>query len=159
MLGALLWNDGCVCVCVSHIRHMSSSLTHLLMWVTLSLQAHFIQFPPYSLWHGTVLHLLSGVMRQTDQTDRGRRAHSGVKLTAVLNYRTWCDDTINTVHYWAFFCLPLPPQTIMYSTVFKRGLFSKYSLQLFIISPIFAVLFYIPNTHTLVSQFFHTCLA
>lgn len=86
-----------VCVCHIHIRLMSYSLTHLLMWVTLSLQA--FSTAPYYHWHETVLHLVCRVIRQTNDTEVGFEVQSGVKRTERLNYRTWGDNTTNTVHH------------------------------------------------------------
>lgn len=94
----------CVCVCVTYISDICQIHWHICWceWHWACRPSPSAPSPLYSPWHGTVLRLLYGVMRQTDETDGGSEAQSGVKLTGVLNYTTWSDNTSNTAGHFFF---------------------------------------------------------
>lgn len=89
-----------VCLCVTYISDICQIHWHICWceWHWACRPAPSIPSPLYSLWHGTVLHLVCGVMRQTDETVGGFKVQSGLKLTGVFNYSTWSDNMKITVY-------------------------------------------------------------
>ncbi len=62
-----------LCVCVTYISDICRIHWHICWceWHWARRPAPSIPSPPHSLWHGTVLHLVHVVMRQTDGTEGG----------------------------------------------------------------------------------------
>lgn len=93
--------DVCACVCVTYISDICQIHWHISWceWHWACRPSPSVPSPPYSPWHGTVLHLVYRVMRETDETEGGFEVQSGVKHTRRLNYSTWGHNTTNTVHH------------------------------------------------------------